>query len=391
MYNNFTDICIDNNHFFINSYSTKQNLVLETIEVKQLFHIKNGELIHFGYFDINKKKCVQEYSEITDFSHKKFFNIESTNLQKPTLLYFLNNSHIHYHTRILCEYLVNQHNFHVIVVGEKLWNIFINGVMYMRLNSKCINYIARFNIVKIFMESFKFFIFFCKSMFDENIEYNFICYKLQFAQDEIIFSKNFYFKIDKFIFFSQNELNYFKIFYTQSQINLQDYILSSYIISDIAYNLTPQNLNTNMETNYIITYDKCADESITFFKKICENIDTNQIFKLIIFTDNISEEVINGNKNILIYPRYENTFFSVLDSAHYFFTYQIQPYSHFMITMALKCNLVCFIPKYFQGLQSADKCFCFDNISDGSKQFCDFWNNKIKSSENTLEKIKLEK
>lgn len=349
MMNQLKQIIINQNVFYVNDNS-------------ELFYIKNQTLDYFGYVDKDKNICVREHNTKDKFSHKDYFEKNKLDNGKLTVLYFLKDSQISYHTKFFCEFLSKK--FNVIVLGDRLWNVFINNVMYVKVNTTNTKYIVTLPIHSIFTEDLRFFVYFSKDQF-ENTNISYIHHKLSLNPDEIYFNKNFMHNIHKFIFFNSDELRYFKLYYDFSDQYVEEkFHISKYLISSLKFkkqqdsNITADTISNQRKK--IVCFDKHEIDAMYLLDKL--NKKNNSKFELILFNE--SSLKTNVIENVVNLPRYMNNFIHSLAEAAIFFTSEIENYTHFNLTIAMGCNIKCVIPKYYHSLKKSDLCITFDKIDD---------------------------
>ena len=310
-----------------------------------LFNIKNGMLNYVGILKDNQIET--KILSKNFFRHDSFFkNIPKDILKKETIVYFMGDK-INYYSMIFCEYLAQKYN--VIILGQNLYNIRINNIMYINVNYK-IKYHDLFSLLKvkhIFIESILYFNYIPK-LENQIIHYIFnqqsksIGYKSTTIKNEgISFFKNYIHNIDDFIFYNEDEKKYFKAFYNLSDIYDNKFKDCSYIISDLS-----QNIDCNKKLNWIVCYDTHFDNSINLITSL--NKLSSEKYKLVLFSN---DELNLNNQDIIIFPRNEHNLINCLLLSKVFLTFETNMDTHFNITFAMNSQNICVVPLYYKSLK----------------------------------------
>ena len=336
------------------------------------------------------------------FQHQKYQNIPTN----KTLLYFIYDSSLLFHTRILCETLHKQSNMNVFIIGTNLYDICINNVKYMNVdNQDNIEFIKAIQdtVHLIYIEDFLFFLHFTKAQFMNcsslifvynyaNLFQNY--HQIELANNGLNFIKNLWHLVDKFYFYSPDDWNRFQL--ELDITNTNHWVITDYIISNFVPNQqqkepkkeikepkeskeelkeSKEEIKEEMdekESITIICFDKYPEHILQFIEPFALNAPTFK-YKLILFMDMIqATNEIKSNKNIQILPRFEIHFLhKCIHQASIFFTSEIYGYTHFNITMALRCNNIntCIIPQYFQQFKDDNRCILFNDTKDAFSKF----------------------
>lgn len=339
---NFTELMINKQSFY-----NFDNL---------LFHFVDQRLQFYGFYDQHNEKFNMSVITPNRFQH----NLSDIDITKKTIIYYTADEFIHYNSKLLCENIARK-NFNVIIISPNSWNITINGVYYFNLNSQnnheIINKLSKV-VQCIYIENCTFFLHFAKEYFENATITLLYHHNTNFTQfnDKIlpyngtILFKNMLNNIDKICFYSSDNLNEFKKTIQNPSIIEKKLIQLNYIISSIKSIEKKENDddNDNDDITKIISYDKYYAKAIKFAEKISKKYKNKKI-QLILFDNNPQKTTINHQKiDIKLIPRYCRNLFKQFTNSKIFFTNENEKYTHFNIIIALKCNMKCFIPDYFQ-------------------------------------------
>ena len=321
---------------------------------KEIFKIKNQRLEYYGLLDPITNQCVRKHKNRSKFKHPE--NLFE-NSKKPLVLYYLKQSLFPYQTQLFCNFLSKKYN--VIVIGEILWDITLDNLTLIFLQKSTAKELLKYTFDSIFVEDLRFFCFFPKNKLKtKNITY--IHHKLSLNHELIFLEKNYMKHIDKFLFYSKDELLYFYLYNgLKDTKNLE---MTKYTFPNINFNGNFKNKNITK----VVCYDKHDIDAITFFKKIMcmGGNNKNKKYELILFTD---FDTVKHTSNIIYLPRNETNLIEQLKDANIFFTSEIKIYTHFFITLALMFgNIKCVIPRYYKSLEN--KCILFNKIDDAAKK-----------------------
>ena len=160
--------------------------------------------------------------------------------------------------------------------------------------------------------------------------------------------RNFFHCIDDLYFFSQNELDNFKLFYgidSNDKMNLTCYAIDQ-----------SKPIDMNKKEKLVVCYDKHPSQVINFFEHF--NKAMNNTYKLVIFYDTFNLPT----KNVICLPRNELKLGEYLKKAQLFITFENIENTYYNILCAMKNNCLCMIPKFFKNL--SNKCISFDLINN---------------------------
>jgi GR25 family glycosyltransferase involved in LPS biosynthesis len=344
--NDYKEIKIKNKIFFKNSYH-------------HLFNIVNGELNYHGQI-INNKLVIENVSRHM-FNH----NIQLQNINKPFILFYIGSS-LTYHIRKIYEALSLKYN--VIVFGDNVYNIKINGVYYIYNHKEQLlnRVIESFKIKKVFITNFNYFLYTDKKE-NQRIYYIhdkidlFPSYKMKnYKNNGVDFINNYIYLIDELFFFSEDEMEDFKAFYN---IELDNISLNCLSLSKI------NKIEISRKQKFIVCYDKHPTQVLQFFK-IFNEIHKNT-YKLVLFNDDFEMK----DDNIICLPRNEYNLMDLLNQSLIFVTFETMNYTYHNIITAIQNNCLCLIPKYYSEFNN--KCITYSKIDDNiMKELLSYTTNK---------------
>ena len=315
-------------------------------ESNHLFKMRDDILVYHGVLENNKiiQKCIPRY--------KFNLNVQHKGTTKEFILFYVDEK-IPYSLRKIMESYVVKYN--VIVIGKLLYNVIINGVIYIASHTDNLinNVIRQFKISKVFTTNFNVLLYTQKK---ETQKFYYIHTAIELfpsydgksmKNNGVGYIKNMMHNFDSLLFFSQSELDYFKNFLNVKEIQNA---------SLVAYPLLAKQKQDIKKENIIVSYDKHPTQLTEFFKHF--NKMMNNTYKLVIFNDDIQNLPA---KNIIILPRNEHNFNMTLQKAKLFLTFETLDYTNYNILSAMYNNVLCIIPKYYKELKN--KSISFDTIT----------------------------
>lgn len=342
-----------------------------------LLHLIDGVLKCYGVFDNVAGKPKMKTINPSKYKHR------STVLpHKKTVIYFVSRE-LHFHSMLLCETLQKKFNVNVLVFGPHLWNVIINGVHFLDvMDEKNLQLVNCNNVTSIYIESFKFFLYFTKANFEANIFYVyhyqplFENYKsLDLSDYGIHFSSNLIHLIEKFFFYNEDDKKFFLQSLDQQNNSdmLRKCVVSEYIVHDVKFKNQiqddqKQDQKQDDDAPVLLSYDKYTEDAIELLKYYVENI--NPKTKLYIFQNREMmvnlEERYKNIPNIIVKHRNVENYIKFLRVATHYITTEVRSYTHFMMTLASKCVKHVFVPSYFKNSCGKDnaKFVYHENLSD---------------------------
>jgi GR25 family glycosyltransferase involved in LPS biosynthesis len=347
--NNFLEVLINNDTYFKNSSN-------------KLFKIIDDILYFYGYIENNK------IIESNIARHKINHQIKKT-FNKEHILFYIDEK-LPYYLRKYIETFSNKYN--VIIIGKELYNIKINNVIYIHKHKDNLlnNIINSFQIKKIIITNFDYFLYTEKKE-DQEVFYlhntiNFFpTYKnKKLKNNGISLTKNFMHNIDKLLFFSNDELQYFKKFLNIN--NIDNSLLISYNIPK-----NEKNIDLRSKKNLITCYDKHPGQITRFFEQFKKSFKND--FKLVIFNNDIQLP----SSYIIVEKRNEINLAKYLKISKIFMTFETLDNTYFNILTAINYNCLCLIPKYYKEI--SNKTIAFDIFNNENfKTLINILNNQTK-------------
>ena len=142
-----------------------------------------------------------------------------TNETAKTVLFYVRNGNIHTHIRLLCETLT-KHIDNVCIIGHDLWNITVNQVHYLNVNSiDNLQLISQLKVTSVYIEDFTFFLLLHDTLFrdatitfiynyrDPADRYNEILHN---EEHERNLTRNLLHCVHKYVFFNNTDLTHYQ-------------------------------------------------------------------------------------------------------------------------------------------------------------------------------------
>lgn len=335
------------------------NLELEQVQINnELLYLAKNTNILFIYDEYHKIYDVygrfdgkQIIKQKLNPSHVRL-NISRTN---PALIVYVGKNKLEIKYKLFCEDLANKHkNFDIYCFCET-YDMIYNNVKYIsyeKINKMC-------SAIK----AYKLLIFDITYCFENNIP----DYSQLFIDRESFYNtyENILLKDNgKYIF--QNLIGRFEKVYTFSDTLLEDFKLYTGLeptnMSLIKYNL--DNIIPRQKKMQLISYDKCIENIIPFYKKLKVVIPE---LELVLYSN---EHKING---ITIYKRQNIEDRFELEVSKFFITTDLN--NEFNILNAMKAGCICLIPNYFNVYKN--KCILYDVLdNDFVDNFCNIITNE---------------
>ena len=321
---------------------------------QELFTFGDQSVDFFGSYD-EKRDVIEQYEGNTsNFSFPNALKCEKKNY----IVNFTDNGHIHPHTQLLMNVLSN--SFNIIMIGRNMWNVVLDNVYFMDVDSEnCRQLIhsVRHNIKCIYFNSALLFSYFDRGMFPNSILSLLYHYTPALTSPESLSClRNFMSCIDKICFYSSDDLDYFTLCYGEDLPSTK-VVKSQYVVSKISFGGHPK-----ISKKIFLCYDDHVTDAIKFF----DQVKTNDSMLILFSDDNLD---LQKKQDIKVLGRKHNLFVKMIEQSSVFFTHELQNYTHYNITLALKCGLQCVIPKYFKEFESP-LCISFDDgLKDSVKQY----------------------
>lgn len=260
---------------------------------------------------------------------------------KKNILYFIKDNIVPFQTALFAEGLAK--DFNVFVVGEMLYNIVIHGVVYITTSRG----------VKWFLETH--FYPRMERMYFEHVSLfehlkvdkiptkkSYVHHHTDLTEEGTCVFKNWDDQIDSYIFFHQDEMDYFC-----AAQNLQKdarFVISNYPVKSLK--IDEGKIKRDPDMPSILCFDKfdeCARKIAKLYTKPC---------KLYVLANKKQD---NKGGKITYIPRTHAFFLNCIPICTHFFVGEIGLSTHFNIFLAQMGGLKCVVPQYFHSLPRCKK------------------------------------
>lgn len=399
---------------YITKYCRNEEYYFNTSN-NNVFRRKNEIIDFYGFLNQQRTDIKPAIVNKKDFSYTEHDINALIKSNKATVLWFVRNGTINFHSQLMFQSLSKSYN--VIVTGSKLWNIAIDNVVYMNCeeykNTFIITQLKR-SIAAVYFEDFTFFLYFSKSNFP-SAKFSYLHYfdtvpkkwnNNILTDNGMHLIKNMSPNVDNLFFYNNDDLRRFKnqwgtkTPFPDTKIKMIPYVVNQV---EVVGN------NDQARQKQIVCYDK---DIVAIGELWCEFRQNG--YDLILFTEDsqtthntindIIEQKFNPNSNkikilpeaedssahivecvdvkekqtisptttttqekygkLFTMPRNEKNLIRCLNKSHIYVVTEIEATTHFIIKLAASCGNLCFIPKFFSELEGKKNHVLFDDIND---------------------------